>query len=122
MKKVLSISLLGSFSTLLLLTTQRIYSQQNPGGVTGAVAWYKANAGITVTAGLVSQWNDNTVNANHGTQGTAINRPDTVNNNANFNPAVTFLVPSTVQFLNTGSTGFPTAATARSVFFCCFLQ
>ena len=117
MKKVLSISLLGSFSTLLLLTTQRIYSQQNPGGVTGAVAWYKANAGITVTAGLVSQWNDNTVNANHGTQGTAINRPDTVNNNANFNPAVTFLVPSTAQFLNTGATGFPTAATARSVFF-----
>ena len=116
MKKAFSISLRGLFSALIVLTTQKIYSQ-NPGGVTGSVAWYKANAGITMTSGLVSQWNDNTANANHGTQGTATNRPDTVNNNANFNPAVTFLVPSTSQFLNTGATGFPAAATARSVFF-----
>jgi len=95
MKKAFSISLLGILSALFVLTTRKIYSQQNPGGVIGSVAWYKANAGVTITAGLVSQWNDNTANANHGTQGTATNRPDTVNNNANFNPAVTFLVPST---------------------------
>ena len=115
MKKA-SIPQWGLLSALLLLTTQKIYAQ-NPGGVTGSVAWYKANAGVTITAGLVSQWNDNTASANHGTQGTAANRPDTANNNANFNPAITFLTPGTAQFLNTGATGFPTGAAARSVFF-----
>ena len=112
MKKALSISLWGLLSALFVLTTQKIYSQQNPGGVTGSVAWYKANAGVTLTAGLVSQWNDNTTNVNHGTQGTAANRPGLANNSANFNPAVTFLTPSTAQFLNTGATGFPAAAAA----------
>ncbi len=117
MKKALSIPAWELLlSAIFILATQTIYSQ-NPGGVTGSVAWYKANAGITMTAGLVSQWSDNTINANHGTQTIAANRPDTTNNSFNFNPAVTFLNPGIQQYLSTPANSLPGGNAARSVFF-----
>lgn len=104
-------------SAIFILATQQITYSQNPGGVTGSVAWYKANAGVTLTSGFVSTWNDNSASANHATQGTAANRPGLATNSVNFNPAVTFLIPATAQFLTTAAAGLPGGNTARSVFF-----
>ena len=42
---------------------------------TDYVAWYQYNRGITEVSGAVSQWDDQSGNANHITQGTAGNRP-----------------------------------------------
>src|SRR5262245_56834475 len=117
MKKALSIQLPELLlSAIFILVTQTSFSQ-TPGGVTGAVAWYKANAGVTLAAGSVSTWNDNTASANHATQGTAANRPGLETNSINFNPALTFLSPGTPQFLDAGATGLPTANAARTIFF-----
>ena len=117
MKKALSIPgwrLL--LSAIFILTTQLIYSQ-NPGGVTGSVAWYKANDGVITTAGLVSTWSDRSASANDATQATAGSRPGLATNSINFNPAVTFLTTSTAQFLNAGGTNLPTGNGARTIFF-----
>jgi len=42
---------------------------------TGLQAWYKADAGVTVTGSGVSQWEDQTANNNDATQGTDGARP-----------------------------------------------
>ncbi len=63
---------------------------QAPGGVSGSMAWwFKGDAGVTNTAGVVTQWNDQGANALNMTQVTASRRP--VNTAyQNFNPVVTF--------------------------------
>lgn len=55
-------------------------SASSPGGfdptLYGTVwSWHRLNTGITEIGGAVSQWNDQSGNARHFTQGTAANRP-----------------------------------------------
>ncbi len=87
---------------------------QSPGGVSGNVSWYKANSGITLNAGNVSQWNDSSTSANNATQGSTGSQPVYTANGVNFNQAVTF---SSGKYLNTPVTNLPSGSSARTVFF-----
>lgn len=66
---------------------------QNPGGVsTNLQLWLKADAGTsTATDGMaISQWDDQSGNAKHAVQATAINQPIYTQVGNNFNPAIDF--------------------------------
>jgi hypothetical protein len=60
-----------------------------PGGVSGAVFWVKADAGVTGIAN-VSAWADQSGTSNNATQGTMANQPALVTNDLNFNPSINF--------------------------------
>lgn len=47
----------------------------DPSSISGLDGWWRADAGITLTSGRVSQWNDQTSNAYNLTQATAANQP-----------------------------------------------
>lgn len=64
-----------------------------PGGVYGAVFWVRADAGVTGTTNI-SNWADQSGNANNATQGTAGNQPALVSSDLNFDPAVNFSASS----------------------------
>lgn len=56
------------------------FTAQTPGGVTGNLElWLKADAGVTVSGTKVTQWDDQSGNNRHHTQGTDLNRPDYIN-------------------------------------------
>jgi len=66
-----------------------------PGGVTGEALWLRADVGTSTTTNgaALSQWNDQSLNANNVTQATAANQPTYRNNttdNVNFNPVIRF--------------------------------
>ena len=64
-----------------------------PGGVSGAVFWVKADAGVTGVAN-VSAWVDQSGSGNHATQGTMANQPALVANDLNFNPSISSIMNS----------------------------
>src|SRR5688500_11802843 len=69
----------------------QVSEAQSPGGVSGNLrGWYKGDAGITLTGGAVSQWNDNSGLGNHGTQTVSARRPGQFATAFNFNNALTF--------------------------------
>ncbi len=49
--------------------------EYNATGISGCQLWLKANAGITQSGGLVSQWDDQSGNSRHATQATGANKP-----------------------------------------------
>src|SRR5438128_1976851 len=64
---------------------------QGPGNVTGNLrGWYRADAGITITGGAVSAWNDQSGLNNHGAQATGALRPLQTTAAINYNTAITF--------------------------------
>lgn len=78
-----------------------VFAQTGPAGVgssTNNVLWLKADAGVYNNAGTtlaangdnVQQWNDNSGNADHASQGTAANRPNYVTNSINGNPVIRY--------------------------------
>lgn len=69
-----------------------------PGGVSGAVFWVKADAGVTGVAN-VSAWVDQSGSGNHATQGTMANQPALVANDLNFNPSINFFGSSQIMTL-----------------------
>jgi gliding motility-associated-like protein len=90
-----------------------IANGQNPGGVLGDVAWYKANSGISLVGGNVSVWNDSSPSANTATQGATAIQPGYTINSLNFNQAVTF---SAGNYLGAPVNNLPAGTSARSVF------
>lgn len=68
---------------LLILTSSFIpvfLAAQTPGGVAGNLElWLKADAGVSVSGAKVTQWDDQSGNNRHHTQGTDLNRPDYIN-------------------------------------------
>jgi hypothetical protein len=65
-------------------------------GLKTALLWLKSNKGTSTTTdgASVSDWDDNTTNANHVTQPTAGDRPtyrDNATDNLNFNPTIEFV-------------------------------
>jgi hypothetical protein len=66
-------------------------SAQSPGGVSGNLrGWYKGNAGISLSAGFVSQWNDQSGNAFNATQINAGRRATVGTAAINYNNTVVF--------------------------------
>ncbi|WP_430393688.1 beta strand repeat-containing protein, partial [Chryseobacterium profundimaris] len=70
-------------------------TQTAPGGIMGQALWLRADVGTSTTTNgaALSQWNDQSLNANNVTQATAANRPTYRNNttdNVNFNPVIRF--------------------------------
>jgi hypothetical protein len=89
-------------------------SAQSPGGISGNLrGWYKANTGLTITSGAVSQWNDQSGLGNNATQGTGARRPVETVAAMNYNSALTF--DGTDDYLNIPDL-MATGATALSVF------
>jgi hypothetical protein len=60
----------------------------DPGGVSGAQLWLRADQGIVSSP--ISQWDDQSSNGWNATQGTDSRQPQKQNNEANFNPVVRF--------------------------------
>ena len=87
-----------------------------PGGVAGATLWLRPDMGISVTDGSpLSQWNDQSVMANNGTQIIQSIQPsyrDNATDNINFNPVVKF---DGNQSMDLDGTKLPLDTTARSV-------
>lgn len=81
------------FAALFYITTPA-YAQPDPGGVgTGLQLWLKADAGITEVSDRVTNWADQSGNANDAAQASAGFQPRHTNFNGvtiNFNPAVRF--------------------------------
>jgi uncharacterized repeat protein (TIGR01451 family)/fimbrial isopeptide formation D2 family protein len=73
----------GSGIVIVRFATQEF---ADPGGVTGAKMWYKADGSGNSNA----QWNDETGFGHHLTQGTTANQPALNTNQINFNPAYVF--------------------------------
>jgi len=57
---------------------------------TGLQVWYKADVGVTTVGSAVSQWDDQSGNGRHATQGTSGNRPTLTSGALNGKPVVTF--------------------------------
>lgn len=71
----------------------------SPGGIASQLRfWVKANEGVTITSGAVSQWNDQSGNNRHLYQNTSSNRPTRLENGQNFNPTVRFNASNTQFF------------------------
>ena len=71
----------------------------SPGGIASQLRfWVKANEGVTLTSGAVSQWNDQSGNNRHLFQNTSSNRPTRLENGQNFNPTVRFNASNTQFF------------------------
>lgn len=62
-------------ASLTLTQTGPPPSSTGPNTITGLFAWYKPDAGVTVTGGAVSEWADQSGQGNHLTQATASRRP-----------------------------------------------
>ena len=82
------------FFAALFYTTTPAYAQPDPGGVgTGLELWLKADAGITEASDRVTNWADQSGNANDAAQASAGFQPRHTNFTGtylNFNPVVTF--------------------------------
>lgn len=98
-----SILFLGTL--MFLLTILFPASAQSPGGISSNLRlWLKANAGTSTTTNNtgLSQWNDQSGNSRHATQGTAARQPAFKNNftdNMNFNAVADFSAASTQHFV-----------------------
>jgi hypothetical protein len=65
--------------------------QGTPGNVSNNLqVWLKADTGITLNNGKVSNWQDGSINQRNYSQSTTTRQPVVTNNVINFNPAVTF--------------------------------
>lgn len=73
-----------------MVSTLTLTKAQNPGGIAPQL-WYKADAGITTSAGTFTQWN-NSASASYNLiqQGTASTVPAYNTSQINFNPSVRF--------------------------------
>jgi hypothetical protein len=82
--------LCGVYITFLSLCTTIVFSQ-SPGGVGTAnlKGWFDANLGVTLSAGFVSAWTDQSGTGN-ASQATATERPTQTSAAINYNPALTF--------------------------------
>lgn len=61
-----------------------------PAQLTSLKAWYKSDTGVTETSGKVSQWDDQSGNANHLTQANADQRPVKTASALNGYPSIDF--------------------------------
>lgn len=74
-------------------------------------AWYRADLGITLTSSHVSQWDDQSGNARHLTQGTDANRPQSVSTLLG-QSAIVMHASATPSYMNfPGSLAVPTTGT-----------
>ncbi len=83
----------GERSGTLNVTINDLPPGPSPGGVGDSLKlWLKADAGVTETAGKVSQWDDQSGYSSHAVQPTAANQPDYADaaSGINFNPALDF--------------------------------
>jgi len=80
-----------------------LFAQTSPGGVSSDLNyWLKADAGVTLTNGQVSQWDNQTSTAGNINQTSNARQPEFTANALNFNPAITFNVAGNdFDFLNT---------------------
>ncbi|MBL0035938.1 MAG: T9SS type A sorting domain-containing protein [Flavobacteriales bacterium] len=84
-----------SFLFTVLLSSSAAMAQTGPGGVgsnTNNVLWLRANSGVTQSSGAVSQWDDQSGNANHAYLPGAIPtaKPAFVSNSVNGYPSLDF--------------------------------
>jgi hypothetical protein len=70
-----------------------------PTDLSGLEAWYKSGVGVTLNGGDVSQWDDQSGNARHLTQGTAANQPLYNASDANWNGLASITFNGTSDFL-----------------------
>lgn len=61
----------------------------SPSDISNLIAWYDASVGITLNGSDISQWDDQSGNANHVAQSTAANQPFFNSSNSNFNNQAT---------------------------------
>ena len=74
-----------------IINPYRFAAVFNPLTVTGCKLWLKSDAGITKDGGnLVSQWDDQSGQANHLVQATGTNKPLWVDNNRSAKPTINF--------------------------------
>ncbi|MCS7004605.1 MAG: LamG domain-containing protein [Cytophagales bacterium] len=101
--------------SLIILTNLKTIKAQNPGGIgtTNLRGWYRADAGVILSSGAVSQWNDQSPLANHATQSTAVFRPTYDSSTLNYQPVVNF--NGFNQYLNLPDL-LPTSSTSLSIF------
>lgn len=80
-----------------------LFAQSAPGGVSSDLNyWLKANEGVTLTGGRVSQWNNQTSAGGNISQATVERQPSFNANALNFNPAIAFSSEANgVDFLST---------------------
>ena len=71
-----------------------------PSDISNLEAWYRYNTGITITGAGVSQWDDQTVNARHVTQGTDANRPTNSGGTITFDGSNDRLASATLSVAN----------------------
>ena len=88
---------------ILFLLPPLLFAQTSPGGVSSDLNyWLKADAGVTLTNGQVSQWDNQTSTAGNINQTSNARQPEFTENALNFNPAITFNVAGNdFDFLNT---------------------
>jgi len=88
---------------MTLLFSPLLLAQTAPGGVTEDLNyWLKADAGVTLSGGLVSQWDNQTFSGGSINQTNSNLRPSFTANGLNFNPAISFSNAfRSVDFLNT---------------------
>jgi hypothetical protein len=70
-----------------------------PTDISGLEAWYKSGVGVTLNGSDVSQWDDQSGNARHLTQGTAANQPLYNATDANWNGLASITFNGTSDFL-----------------------
>lgn len=93
----------GVFLALFIMCSAA-WAQTGPGGVgatTGATTlrgWWRGDAGVTSSAGVVSSWADQSGYGNNLTQGTVANRPTTVTSAALNNTSIIRYTGSNSQF------------------------
>ncbi|RMG39225.1 MAG: hypothetical protein D6732_04395, partial [Methanobacteriota archaeon] len=81
---------------MLLLASLVVLAQKGPGGVgntdgtTTLKLWLKADAGVTLSGSNVSDWADQSGNANDATQSNAADQPLFVSSSMNGQPALQF--------------------------------
>src|SRR6218665_741899 len=97
-------------AAVFLLSSPGAYPQTGPGGVGNTSGsstlriWGRADAGVTLASGKVSQWSDQSGYNNHFTMATAANQPSFANNVFNSRPAVRYIGASS-QYFNSGFSG-----------------
>ncbi|MBL7839089.1 MAG: T9SS type A sorting domain-containing protein [Cyclobacteriaceae bacterium] len=101
------------YLAFLLLVGSTAFAQTGPGGVgatTGATTlrgWWRADAGVTVSGGAVSNWADQSGYANDLSQGTAGNRPTTTTSASLNNRSIIRYTGSSSQFFRSPSFNGP---------------
>jgi len=90
-------------SLTAFLFSSPLLAQTAPGGITEDLNyWLKADAGVTLSNGLVSQWNNQTSTGGNINQTNNNLRPSFTSNALNFNPAISFSTAlRSEDFLNT---------------------